>query len=457
MNNKELVNRQREYFLSGKTLPVSERVNNLKKLRRAILDFEGKILQALYEDLGKSEFEAYATEIGVTLHELSYMIRKLPSLAKPRRVKTPLTHFPSTSRLYRDPYGVVLIVAPWNYPFQLLMMPLIGAIAGGNCTVLKTSASAPATSTVVKEMLLSAFPEEFIAVVEGREAGSRDLPDEEFDLIFFTGSVNVGREIMERAAKNLTPVVLELGGKSPCIVDETADLALAAKRIIWGKSINSGQTCVAPDYVLVHSSVKDALVGAMKQAIPLLLGEEMLNNKDLPCIVNQHHFERLTGLILTGNVVYGGRSNPQERKIELTILEGVTWDCPVMQEELFGPILPILTYDDREEMLRFLARREKPLALYLFTESKEMEELVTARLSYGGGCINDTIMHVANIHLPFGGVGKSGMGSYHGKDSFAAFTHAKGVVKRAKRMDLPLRYPPYDSKGKMQILRRFLR
>ncbi len=457
MNNKELVNRQREYFLSGKTLPVSERVNNLKKLRRAILDFEGKILQALYEDLGKSEFEAYATEIGVTLHELSYMIRKLPSLAKPRRVKTPLTHFPSTSRLYRDPYGVVLIVAPWNYPFQLLMMPLIGAIAGGNCTVLKTSASAPATSAVVKEMLLSAFPEEFIAVVEGREAGSRDLPDEEFDLIFFTGSVNVGREIMERAAKNLTPVVLELGGKSPCIVDETADLALAAKRIIWGKSINSGQTCVAPDYVLVHSSVKDALVGAMKQAIPLLLGEEMLNNKDLPCIVNQHHFERLTGLIDTGNVVYGGRSNPQERKIELTILEGVTWDCPVMQEELFGPILPILTYDDREEMLRFLARREKPLALYLFTESKEMEELVTARLSYGGGCINDTIMHVANIHLPFGGVGKSGMGSYHGKDSFAAFTHAKGVVKRAKRMDPPLRYPPYDSKGKMQILRRFLR
>lgn len=457
MENKELISKQREYFYSGKTLPISERVNNLKKLKQAILSYEDKITKALYEDLHKCQFEAYETEIGVTLHELSHMIRKLPRYAKTKRRDTPLVHFPSISRIYHDPYGVVLVVAPWNYPFQLAIIPLIGAIAGGNCAVLKTSASAAASSAVVKEMLSSAFSEEYIAVVEGKEAGSRELPDEKFDLIFFTGSANVGRQIMERASKNLTPVVLELGGKSPCIVDETADLALTAKRIIWGKSINSGQTCVAPDYVLVHSSVKEELIREMKKTIPHLLGEDILNNKDTPWIVNQHHFERLTKLIETGKVVYGGRNNPENRSIEITILDNVTWDCPVMQEELFGPILPILTYDNREEMLRFMAQREKPLALYLFTQSKEMENLVTTRLSYGGGCINDTIMHVANNHIPFGGVGNSGMGNYHGERSFEIFTHAKGIVKRAKHLDVPLRYPPYDDKGKMKVLRMFLK
>ena len=457
MKNKELISRQRECFFSGKTLPISERVNNLKKLRQAILSYEDKITKALYEDLRKCQFEAYETEIGVTLHELSHMIRKLPHYARTKRVTTPLTHFPSTSRIYHDPYGVVLIVAPWNYPFHLAIMPLIGAIAGGNCAVLKTSASAAASSAVVKEMLSSIFPEEYIVVVEGKEAGSRDLPDERFDFIFFTGSVNVGRQIMECATKHLTPVVLELSGKSPCIVDETADLALAAKRIVWGKSINSGQTCIAPDYVLVHSSVKEELIRELKKIIPLLLGEDILSNKDIPWIINQHHFERLTKLIETGQVVYGGRNNPEDRRIEMTIIDNATWDSPVMQEELFGPILPILTYDNREEMLHFMAKREKPLALYLFTQSKEMENLVTTRLSYGGGCINDTIMHVANTHMPFGGVGNSGMGNYHGKRSFETFTHGKGVVKRAKRLDVPLRYPPYDGKWKMKILRMFLK
>ena len=457
MKNKELISRQREFFHSGKTLPISERVNNLKKLRQAILSYEDKITKALYEDLHKCQFEAYETEIGVTLHELSHMIRKLPHYAKTKRFATPLTHFPSTSHIYHDPYGVVLIVAPWNYPFQLALMPLIGAIAGGNCAVLKTSASAAASAAVIKEMLSSVFSEEYIAVVEGREAGSRDLPDEEFDFIFFTGSVNVGQHIMERASKHLTPVVLELGGKSPCIVDETADLALTAKRIIWGKSINSGQTCVAPDYVLVHSSVKEELIREMKKITRLLLGKDILKNKDIPWIINQHHFERLTKLIETGEVVFGGKNNPEDRRIELTIIDNVTWDCPLMQEELFGPILPILTYDNREEMLRYMTQREKPLALYLFTQSKEMEKLVTTRLSYGGGCINDTIMHVANNHIPFGGVGNSGMGNYHGIRSFEAFTHAKGIVKRAKRLDVPLRYPPYNSKGKMKILRMFLK
>jgi aldehyde dehydrogenase (NAD+) len=457
MKNKELISRQREFFYSGKTLPISERINNLKKLRQAILSYEDKISKALYEDLNKCQFEAYETEIGVTLHELSHMIRKLPRYAKTKRPATPLTHFPSTSRLYHDPYGIVLIVAPWNYPFQLAIMPLIGAIAGGNCSVLKTSATAAATSAVIKEMLSSVFPQEYIAVVEGKEEGSRELPDEKFDFIFFTGSVNVGKQIMERASKNLTPVVLELGGKSPCIVDETADLALTAKRIIWGKSINSGQTCVAPDYVLVHSSIKEELIIKMKKVIPLLLGEDVINNEDTPCIINQHHFDRLTKLIETGEVVYGGRNNPENRKIEITILDNVTWGCPIMQEELFGPILPILTYDNTEEMLHFMAQREKPLALYLFTQSKEMEKLVTSRLSYGGGCINDTIMHVANNHLPFGGVGNSGMGNYHGRRSFEVFTHAKGIVKRAKYLDIPLRYPPYDDKQKMKILRMFLR
>lgn len=457
MRNKELISRQREYFYGGKTLSISERVNSLKKLKRAILSYEDKITKALYEDLHKGQFEAYETEIGVTLHELSHMIRKLPRYAKTKRPATPLTHFPSTSRIYNDPYGVVLIVAPWNYPFHLAIMPLIGAIAGGNCVVLKTSASAAATSAVIKEMLSSVFSEEYIAVVEGNEEGSRELPDEKFDLIFFTGSVNVGRQVMERASKNLTPVVLELGGKSPCIVDETADLAVTAKRIIWGKSINAGQTCVAPDYVLVHSSVKEELIKEMKKIIPLLLGEDTLNNKDMPSIVNQQHFERLTKLIETGEVVFGGGNDPENRRIEITLIDNVTWDCPVMQEELFGPILPILTYDNREKMLQFMAQREKPLALYLFTQSKEMENIVTTRLSYGGGCINDTIMHVANNNIPFGGVGNSGMGNYHGKRSFEIFTHTKGVVKRAKRLDIPLRYPPYDDKRKMKVLKMFLK
>lgn len=457
MINKELVSKQREFFYSGKTLPISQRINNLKKLKKAILRYEDKISKALFKDLGKSQFEAYETEIGITLHELSRMIRNLPRYDKRKCVSTPFTHFPSISHMYRDPYGVVLIVAPWNYPFHLAIMPLIGAIAGGNCAVLKTSASAPASSAVVKEMLSSVFSQEYIAVVEGKEAGSRDLPDEKFDFIFFTGSVNVGRQIMERASKHLTPVILELGGKSPCIVDETADLALTAKRIIWGKSINSGQTCIAPDYVLVHSSVKEKLINEMKKIIPILLGENMLSNKDLPRIINQHHFQRLTKLIETGQVVYGGKNNPEEMKIEVTILDKVKWDSPVMQEELFGPILPILTYNKRGEMLRFMARREKPLALYLFTKSKEMEKLVTTRLSYGGGCINDTIMHVANTNIPFGGVGNSGMGNYHGKRSFEAFTHVKGVVKRAKFLDVPLRYPPYDGEGKMKILKMFLK
>lgn len=457
MKDKDLKSRQREYFYSGKTLPISQRVNNLKKLRQAILNYEDKLTKALHDDLNKCEFEAYETEIGITLHEISHMIRKLPRYAKTKGLATPLTHFPSSTRMYHDPYGVVLIVAPWNYPFHLAIMPLIGAIAGGNCVVLKTSASAAATSSVVKEMLSSIFPEEYIAVVEGKEEGSRELPAEKFDLIFFTGSVNVGRQIMERASKHLTPVVLELGGKSPCIVDETADLALTAKRIIWGKSINSGQTCIAPDYVLVHSRVKEVLIREMKKIIPLLFGKNILDNKDIPCIINQYHFQRLTKLIETGQVVWGGENNPEERKIEITIIDNVTWDSPLMQEELFGPILPILTYDNREEMLHFMAQREKPLALYLFTQSKEMENLVTTRLSYGGGCINDTIMHVANGHIPFGGVGNSGMGNYHGKRSFETFTHSKGVVKRGKRFDIPLRYPPYDGKGKMKILRMFLK
>ncbi len=457
MKNKDLVSRQREFFYRGKTLPIGQRVYNLKKLRQAILKYEDKIIKALNKDLGKSPFEAYETEIGVTLHELSHMIKKLPSYAKTKRLASPLTHFPSTSRMYHDPYGLVLIVSPWNYPFHLSIMPLIGAIAGGNCAVLKTSASAPASSAIIKEMISVTFPEKYIAVVEGKEKGSYDLPDENFDFIFFTGSVNVGRQVMERASKNLTPVVLELGGKSPCIVDETADLALTAKRIIWGKSINSGQTCVAPDYVLVHSSVKEELIREIKKVIPNLLGEDMLKNKDMPCIVNQHHFDRLTKLIETGDLVYGGKNNPDERKIEMTILNNVTWDCPVMKEELFGPVLPIMTYDNREEMLSFMARREKPLALYLFTQSKKMEKLVVRRLSYGGGCINDTIMHVANTHLPFGGVGNSGMGNYHGKRSFDTFTHSKGVVKRAKNFDIPVRYPPYDSERKMKILRMFLK
>ena len=305
-------------------------------------------------------------------------------------------------------------------------------------------------------MLKETFPEEYVAVVEGKYKESRDLPDEKFDLIFFTGSVGIGKQIMERAAKHLTPVVLELGGKSPCIVDETADLVMAAKRIAWGKSLNAGQTCVAPDYLLVQSSVKDALVEELKKAIPALLTEDMLKNEDFPHIITDHHVERLSNLIQTGKVVYGGRVDKVNRSIEMTVVDEVKWDDPLMQEELFGPILPVVTYETREEMIETLNRKEKPLALYLFTKNKETEKQVMERLAFGGGCVNDTIMHIASNHIAFGGVGNSGMGAYHGKQSFLTFTHAKGVVKKPKLLDLPFRYPPY-TEGKLKILKMFMK
>lgn len=451
-----LVEKQRNFFLSGVTLPLETRIENLKKLKSAILKYEEKLTEALYKDLHKSKFESYEAEIGIVLDEISHMLKHLPKYMRRERVSVPLTHVPATSYVYHEPYGVTLIMAPWNYPVQLALNPLVGAIAGGNCAVMKTSATVPATSAVLYEMLKETFPEEFVAVVEGKYKESRDLPDEKFDLIFFTGSVGIGKQIMERAAKHLTPVVLELGGKSPCIVDETADLAMAAKRIVWGKSLNAGQTCVAPDYLYVQSSVKDALIEELKKAIPALLTEDILKNEDFPHIITDHHVERLSNLIQTGKVVYGGRVDKENRSIEMTVVDEVTWDDPLMQEELFGPILPVVTYETREEMIETLNHKEKPLALYLFTKDKETEKMVMERVAFGGGCVNDTIMHIASNHIAFGGVGNSGMGAYHGKQSFLTFTHAKGVVKKPKLLDLPFRYPPYTD-GKLKILKMFMK
>lgn len=449
-----IVESQREYFLTGATLPVGARIANLKRLQSVIRENEDAIAAALYEDLHKSKFEAYETETGVVLDELRFFIKKLPELARPRRISTPITHFPSSTRLYKEPYGCVLIMSPWNYPFHLGIMPLIGAIAGGNCAVLKTSASAPATSGVIGEMIGKNFDSRFLAVVEGSDPVSRSLTNEKFDLIFFTGSMNVGRQILEKAAATLTPAVLELGGKSPCIVDETANIALAAKRILWGKSINAGQTCVAPDYVVVQRAVSAQLLEEMKRTAPAIFGADPLENPEYPCIINEKHFLRLKGLINSGHVYYGGRCSEAARTLGPAIMDGVKWEDPVMQEEIFGPVLPVLIYDSIDELTEKLAVLPHPLALYLFTRSRETEEKIMTSVPFGGGCVNDTIMHVATNRIPFGGVGASGMGHYHGRSSFETFTHAKGVVKTPARPELQLRFPPYE--GKMGLLKKFL-
>mgnify|MGYP004612626387 CR=1 FL=1 len=451
----QLIQRQKEHFYTGATLPVQSRLQALKALQAALERYEEPLCRALFQDLHKSAFEAYETEIGVVRAELRYFLRSLPGLNRPCRVATPLTHFPSSTRLYRDPYGATLLLAPWNYPVQLCLLPLIGAIAGGNCAVVKTSAHAPAVSAVLKQMLQEIYPPEYVAVVEGREPESRSLAEGPFDLIFFTGSPAVGREIMEKAARNLTPVVLELGGKSPCIVDETADLDLTARRIVWGKSINAGQTCVAPDYVLVQERVKPALLEKLKEWAVRLQGTDPLHSPDLAHIVNFRHFRRLQ-VLRDGSPVYcGGGELEESLAMELTVLTPRSWEEPVMQQEIFGPLLPVLGYETLEEVIALLQKKPEPLALYLFTNDRETQRRVMEHLRFGGGCVNDTIMHVATNRIGFGGVGESGMGSYHGRSSFEAFTHAKGVVKKPAWLDLSLRYPPYE--GKLPLLKKLLR
>lgn len=441
----EILKQQRKYFAQGKTMPVATRKEYLRKLGQAITIHEKEILEALRKDLNKAPFEAYGTEIGMVREELKTVSKNLENWARPSRKRTSLMNFPSVSRIYSEPYGIVLIIAPWNYPFQLALSPLVGAIAAGNCAVVKPSNYSPNTSAVIELILSEVFPEEYVAVIQGGREANQSLLSQKFDYIFFTGSVEVGKTVMRAAAEHLTPVTLELGGKSPCIVDETANLELAARRIVWGKFINSGQTCVAPDYLLVQSSVKAELMNKMKKYIVKFYGTDATKNENFPKIINEKHFQRLLSLMKDEEIVIGGQSSKETNQIAPTILDHVSWNSAIMQEEIFGPILPVMEFNSLEELTPQINARPKPLALYYFTTSKANERKIIRHISYGGGCINDTVMHIASTHMPFGGVGESGMGRYHGKDSFDTFTHKKSVLKKSLLVDIPLRYPPYKN------------
>lgn len=457
MNATEVLSLQRTYFQSGATLPVSFRIAMLKKLKNAISKKQEAISDALYHDLGKSDFEGYMCEIGMALSEISYMIKHVKHFAKEERVKTPLAQFPSKSYRKPCPYGNVLIMSPWNYPFLLTIGPLANAIAAGNTAIVKPSAYSPATSALVQELITECFPTEYVAVITGGRKENADLLQQKFDFVFFTGSPNVGKEVLRHTAEQLTPAVLELGGKSPCIVDEDAKIPLTAKRIVFGKFLNCGQTCVAPDYILCHQSIKDKLLSEIKKQIELQYGNDPLSNTHYGKIINEKHFDRILRLIEPDKVVYGGSFNRANLKIEPTVMADVKFDNAVMQEEIFGPVLPILTYERFEDLFGLLADMPKPLALYFFSENKEHIAKITSRLSYGGGCINDTIIHLATSEMGFGGVGESGMGAYHGKVGFDTFSHHKSIVHKKTWLDLPMRYQPYNRKLNEKLLRFFLK
>ena len=447
----ELVLRQREYFFTGATLPVKNRIRALKALRTALIAREADIAAAVEADLGKCATETFMCETGLVIHELSYMISHLRRFAKEQTVRTPLAQFPSRSYRKPCPYGVTLIMSPWNYPVLLTLGPLVSAISAGNTAIIKPSAYAPVTSIVLANIIEEVFqPEHVSAVTGGREENS-SLLEEKFDYIFFTGGKTVGKLVYEKAALQLTPVTLELGGKSPCIVDKSADLRLAARRIVFGKYLNCGQTCVAPDYLLVHSDVKEKFLTCLVQEIRCQYGKAQTGR-----IISRRHFDRLMGLMDLKKVLIGGVGDAETLKIRPTVMDNVTWEDAVMQEEIFGPILPVLTFESIEEVIDIVNGREKPLALYIFAQDKSVIRTVTSRCIYGGGCVNDCVIHLASNHLGFGGVGESGMGAYHGKIGFDTFTHYKSIVDKKTWLDLPMRYQPY-TKIYDWMIRLFLR
>ena len=443
---KSILAHQRAFHAEGHTMDVRFRVKQLNLLHHAIDQFEDKILAALYQDLKKSRYEGYLTEIGIVRDEIRHVIRRLPKWVRPKRVRTPVYNWPAVSRIYPEPYGVALIIAPWNYPFQLTMAPLVAAMAAGNCAVLKPSEYAPATAEVIREIIESFYESNFISVVTGGVETSSALLAEPFDYILFTGSPRVGKIVMKAAADNLVPVTLELGGKSPCIVAPDARLKLTAKRIVSGKFINAGQTCIAPDYLLVHRSVEAELVGHIRTYLERFYGADPKNSPDYPKIINRAHFDRLTALLDGATHVTGGETDAESLYIAPTLLSGIDWNHPAMQDEIFGPILPVLPYDDLDAAIQTVNRQTKPLALYLFSRQDTVIEKVLREIPFGGGTINDTLLHIATPYLPFGGVGTSGMGSYHGKAGFDTFTHYKSVMKRPFKFDAPFRYPPYPDK-----------
>lgn len=440
---KNIVTTQRKYFATGATLDIDYRTCALKKLKTSILEHEAEINEAIKKDLGKSSFESYMCETGLVLSEISYMLKHLHSFAKEKNVHTPLAQFHSRSYKKPSPYGVVLIMSPWNYPFLLTLDPLVDAIAAGNTVVLKPSAYSPYTSEIIKRIISGCFDRQYVSVITGGRAENTCLLNEHFDYIFFTGSQAVGKEVMRHASEHLTPVTLELGGKSPCIVEKSANIKLAAKRIVFGKFLNCGQTCVAPDYIYCDRAIKDKLVKEIKRQIQKQYGKEPLTRENYGKIINEKHFDRISGLIDQSKVVLGGSTNRSTLQIEPTVMDNVTFGDAVMQEEIFGPLMPILIYDTLDEVIRNINSMPHPLALYIFTSDKVAAKKITSRCGFGGGCINDTIIHLATSEMGFGGFGESGMGSYHGRDGFNTFSHYKSIVDKKTWLDLPMRYQPY--------------
>ena len=443
-NITQIVESQRAYFRTGATLDIRFRKQMLRRFLEAFEQWESRLTDALWTDLHKSYEEAYLTEISIVKAEIKTHLRKLSSWSKKRRVSTPIKLFPSQSHIVKEPLGNALIIAPWNYPVQLLLNPLVGAISSGCTAMLKPSPYVPTVSNTIAAMIAETFPEEYVALVQGNRDVNTALLDERWDIIFFTGSPSLGKRVMSAAAKNLTPVVLELGGKSPCIIDRTANIAVAARRIAWGKTLNSGQTCIAPDYILIHRDVKEQFVEAFAAEVKALHGNDVKSDKHYVRLVNDRAFERVSGYIRDAKVLCGGATDATERYIEPTLLDNPPLTSPVMTEEIFGPVFPVITLegDFVDRVVDFVTSRKKPLALYYFGRERDGWEVIH-RTSSGGGCINDVIMHIANEHVPFGGVGNSGMGRYHGRDSFDCFSHTRSIISTGTWLDLPFRYMPY--------------
>ncbi|EKO1911041.1 aldehyde dehydrogenase [Clostridium botulinum] len=451
----DMLKKQKSFFEKGYTKDINFRIETLKKLKHNIKMNENNIFKALKIDLNKSEFETFITEIGIVYDEINGAIKNIKKWSKPKKVKTPITNFLASSYIYNEPYGVALIIAPWNYPVQLIMAPLVGAISAGNCVLLKPSELAVETEKIIVKIIKETFSDEYIGVVTGGVKVSEALLKEKFDYIFYTGGINVGKIVMRAAAEHLTPITLELGGKSPCIVDKDANIDLAARRITWGKFLNAGQTCVAPDYLVVHKNIKEKLISSIENYIIEFFGENAFENEEYPRIINERHFKRLEGYLKEGKIVFGGKTDISNLYIEPTIIEGINLKNRIMEEEIFGPIFPVIEFEHIDEVIDIIKNNPKPLALYYFSEDKEKQEIIIKNISFGGGCINDTIMHLSTSTLPFGGVGSSGIGGYHGRASFDTFSHKKSILKKSNLIDIKIRYAPF--KGKINLAKKLFK
>ncbi|RAJ17192.1 aldehyde dehydrogenase [Olleya aquimaris] len=451
----QLVNNQKNFFKTRQTLDVTYRRDLLKKLLEELISREHQITEALYKDFKKPEFESVLTETAIVIQDLKLTIKKLKLWAKPKRVFPSLLNFPSSDYLYSEPYGTVLVIAPWNYPYQLAIAPLVGAIAAGNTVVLKPSELTPNTSNLINEIVKKVFKPEHATVIQGGVEVSTNLLEQQWGYIFFTGSVNVGKIVAKAAAPNLTPVTLELGGKNPCIIDETANIKLTAKRIVWGKFVNAGQTCIAPDYILIEQSKKEAFYKAIQAEIDEAYSTTPQDSKDFARIINKKNFDRLSKMLVDENCIIGGQTDADNLYISPTLIDEPKLDSEVMKDEIFGPILPVISYENETDLERIILSYNKPLSLYVFSTNSAKAKQLMKRFSFGGGCINDTIIHFANHRLPFGGVGNSGIGAYHGQHTFDTFSHKKAVVKKGNWLDLPMRYAPY--KGKVGVIRKILK